>query len=88
VTRLRDTVGLVVSPEVFFDLVFTLGGLIVGQLRPVTSSQLTHGSRLARRDHWRTGSPRRTATRRCSAELLIDCEEDSDAPSNGMPGHT
>jgi hypothetical protein len=53
VTRLRDGVGLVVSPEVFFDLrrVFTLGGLIVRQLRPVTTSQLTPGSRIARRDH-------------------------------------
>jgi hypothetical protein len=47
VTRLRDAVGLVVSPEVIFDLldVFTLGGLLVGQLRPV-ASKLAHASRL------------------------------------------
>ena len=47
----RDAVGLLAAAEVVFDLlqVFALGGLIVGELRSA-SSELTHRSRLARRD--------------------------------------
>jgi hypothetical protein len=82
----------VVSPEVFFDLlqVFMLGGLIVGQLRPVTS-QLTHGSRLARRDHFGTGSRAGQAgqgeRRESATDVRLDGDEIAADADDGDAGH-
>jgi hypothetical protein len=47
VPRSRDAVGLVIAPEIFFDLiqVFLLGSFVVRQLR-AAASELAHACRL------------------------------------------
>jgi hypothetical protein len=69
---LRDPIGLLVAAGVFIDLlqVFALGGLVVGQPRPVTS-QLTHEAKLPLGLGWTRltrllGAPGARAARRAS----------------------